>query len=95
LAFNGQAFVVFDGNRLRGCHDAAAAINVVCHAKTPVQAQSICPRSGRLEKCLFPARKKVHSLFRFTSLQIASLHYFFSYKHLICAAQRICGYGGP
>ena len=28
LAFNGQAFVVFDGNRLRGCHDAAAAINV-------------------------------------------------------------------
>jgi hypothetical protein len=33
LAFNGQAFVVFDGNRLRGCHDAAAAINVVCHAK--------------------------------------------------------------
>ena len=33
LAFNGQAFVVFDGNRLRGCHDATAAINVVCHAK--------------------------------------------------------------
>ena len=33
LAFKGQAFVVFDGNRLRGCHDAAAAINVVCHAK--------------------------------------------------------------
>ena len=33
LAFSGQAFVVFDGNRLRGCHDAAAAINVVCHAK--------------------------------------------------------------
>jgi hypothetical protein len=33
LAFNGQAFVVFDGNRLRGCHDAAAAINAVCHAK--------------------------------------------------------------
>jgi len=28
LAFNGQAFVVFDGNRLRGCHNAAAAINV-------------------------------------------------------------------
>jgi hypothetical protein len=21
------------GSRLRGCHDAAAAINVVCHAK--------------------------------------------------------------
>jgi hypothetical protein len=33
LAFNGQAFVVFDGNRLRPCRDAAAAINVVCHAK--------------------------------------------------------------
>jgi hypothetical protein len=31
--FNGQAFVVFDGNRLRPCRDAAAAINVVCHAK--------------------------------------------------------------
>jgi hypothetical protein len=26
LAFNGQAFVLFDGSRLRGCHDAAAAI---------------------------------------------------------------------
>jgi hypothetical protein len=33
LAFNGQAFVVFDGNRLRPCRDAAVAINVVCHAK--------------------------------------------------------------
>jgi hypothetical protein len=32
LDFNCLAFVVFDGNRLRGCHDAAAAINVVCHA---------------------------------------------------------------
>jgi hypothetical protein len=29
LAFNGQAFVVFDGNRLRPCRDATAAINVV------------------------------------------------------------------
>jgi hypothetical protein len=28
LAFNGQAFVVFDGSCLRGCHDAAAAIHV-------------------------------------------------------------------
>src|SRR6516225_3642706 len=33
LAFNGQAFVVFDGTGLRPCRDAAAAINVVCHAK--------------------------------------------------------------
>jgi hypothetical protein len=33
LAFDEAGYVVFDGNRLRSCRDAAAAINVVCHAK--------------------------------------------------------------
>jgi hypothetical protein len=33
LAFDGAGYVVFDGTRLRGCRDATAAINVICHAK--------------------------------------------------------------
>jgi hypothetical protein len=33
LAFDGQAYVVFDGNELRECRDAAAAIAMVVRAK--------------------------------------------------------------
>jgi hypothetical protein len=33
LAVDEAGYVVFDGNRLRSCRDATAAINVVCHAK--------------------------------------------------------------
>jgi hypothetical protein len=33
LGFADQAFVVFDGDRLRGCQDAAAAIATVVKAK--------------------------------------------------------------
>src|SRR5262245_22540815 len=33
LAFDGQAFVVYDGHDLRGCRDATAAIGAICRAK--------------------------------------------------------------
>ena len=33
LAFDGQAFVVFDGHNLRACRDAATAIATVVRAK--------------------------------------------------------------
>jgi DNA-binding transcriptional MerR regulator len=38
LAFDGQAFVVFDGREIRGCRDAAAAIGTVVRAKRPCSA---------------------------------------------------------
>ena len=33
LAFDGQAFVIFDGHNLRACRDAATAISMVTKAK--------------------------------------------------------------
>ena len=38
LAFDGQAFVVFDGRELLACRDAAAAIATVVKAKQPCRA---------------------------------------------------------
>ena len=38
LAFDGQAYVVYDGSELRGCRDAAAAIATVVRAKRPCSA---------------------------------------------------------
>ena len=38
LAFDGQAYVVFDGHELRACRDAAAAIAAVVRAKYPCSA---------------------------------------------------------
>jgi hypothetical protein len=38
LAFDGQAFIVFDGKELRACRDAAAAIGTVVRAKRPCSA---------------------------------------------------------
>jgi hypothetical protein len=42
LAFNGQAFVVFDGNRLRPCRDAAGRLTWSATPSALVQ----CSRSG-------------------------------------------------
>jgi hypothetical protein len=38
LAFDGQAFVVYDGRELRACRDAAAAIGAVVRAKRSCSA---------------------------------------------------------
>jgi hypothetical protein len=38
LAFDGQAYVVYDGHELRACRDAAAAIATVVRAKRPCAA---------------------------------------------------------
>jgi hypothetical protein len=38
LAFDGQAYVVYDGHELRVCRDAAAAIAMVVRAKRPCSA---------------------------------------------------------
>jgi len=50
LAFDGQAFVVFDGHDLRGCRDAAAAIGAVVRAKrwcSAVDLSAIRQAAGR------------------------------------------------
>jgi hypothetical protein len=38
FAFDGQAYVVYDGRELRACPDAAAAIATVVRAKRPCSA---------------------------------------------------------
>ena len=38
LAFDGQAYVVFDGHELRACRDAAAAIAMVVRSSRPCSA---------------------------------------------------------
>jgi hypothetical protein len=38
LAFDGQAYVIYDGHELRVCRDAAAAITAVVRAKRPCSA---------------------------------------------------------
>jgi len=50
LAFDWQAFVVFDGHDLRGCRDAAAAIGAVVRAKrwcSAVDLSAIRQAAGR------------------------------------------------
>jgi hypothetical protein len=38
LAFDGQAFIIFDGHELRACRDAADAIGAVVRARRPCAA---------------------------------------------------------
>jgi hypothetical protein len=47
LAFDGQAYIVFDGHELRACPDAAAAIAAVVRAKRPCSAVDL----GAVRRC--------------------------------------------